>query len=35
MDTHRLKRLLEEVKSGEMPVEQTLDSLLTSFQISI
>jgi NCAIR mutase (PurE)-related protein len=29
MDTQRLKRLLEEVKSGEMPVEQALDSLRT------
>jgi NCAIR mutase (PurE)-related protein len=29
MDTHRLKRLLEEVKSGEMPVEQAFDSLRT------
>ena len=29
MDTHRLKRLLEEVKSGEMPVDQALDSLRT------
>lgn len=27
MDTDRLKRLLEGVKSGEMPVEQALDSL--------
>jgi pyridinium-3,5-biscarboxylic acid mononucleotide synthase len=29
MDTQRLKRLLEEVKSGEMPVDQALDSLRT------
>lgn len=29
MDTHRLKRLLEEVKSGEMQVDQALDSLRT------
>ena len=27
MDTHRLKKLLEEVKSGEMPVDQAFDSL--------
>jgi hypothetical protein len=24
MDTHRLKRLLDKVKSGEMPVERAL-----------
>jgi len=29
MDTQRLKRLFEEVKSGEMPVDQALDSLRT------
>jgi pyridinium-3,5-biscarboxylic acid mononucleotide synthase len=29
MDTQRLKRLLDQVKSGEMPVEQALDSLRT------
>jgi len=29
MDTHRLKRLLKEVKSGEMQVDQALDSLRT------
>jgi pyridinium-3,5-biscarboxylic acid mononucleotide synthase len=29
MDIHRIKRLLEEVKSGEMPVDQAFDSLRT------
>jgi NCAIR mutase (PurE)-related protein len=29
MDTQRLKRLLDEVKSGEMPVDQAFDSLRT------
>jgi hypothetical protein len=29
MDTQRLKQLLEKIKSGEMPVEQALDSLRT------
>ena len=29
MDAHQLKRLLEEVKSGEMQVDQALDNLRT------
>src|SRR5665811_2020889 len=29
MDTHRLKKILDAVKSGKMPVDQALDSLRT------